>query len=437
MPLPNYRDRNDEKMNTKFYKTKLQAGALQYTIFISVVIALLVFAFISLTHVQKKLSIKACFFQEVISSVNQSFDYLAHHNIPYHEQTEMVLSTEENVATVVHKSHWGIFDIATVTSKKRKETFTKTALLGGYQQQKTGLYLQNINQPLVLVGNTRIEGKTYLPEQGVKRGTIAGHSYMGTKLIYGSIANSNEKLPKIENEIYIKMVRDKILLEENNIFIEFQENTRLINSFEKPTNIIRSNDIIELRFVELTGNIIIHSAIKIKVYPSAKLKDVILIAPQIEIVEKVNGNFQGFATKKLTVGSNCKLTYPTALVLTEKEKRTTQNNNEEVNQINIDKNTEIKGIIAFITKDNLENYKPQIVLEENTLITGEVYCNQNIELKGTVKGSVYTKGFIANQFGSVYKNHIYNGKILSNDLPLQYCGLSLKNAQQKVAKWLY
>ncbi|MCF6347006.1 MAG: hypothetical protein L3J20_01740 [Flavobacteriaceae bacterium] len=420
-----------------FYNIKLKAGALQYTIFISVVIALLVFAFIGLTYIQGKLRIKGLFFQEVVHAVNQSFDYLAVHKIPNNEQAVILASAENKIETTANKSHWGIFDITTITSTKGKETFTKTALLGGFQQQKTGLYLQNTNQPLVLVGNTRIEGNTYLPEQGVKRGTIAGHSYMGQQLIYGSISQSNDRLPKILNANYLKTIANEILSKESNVFIELEENTRLVNSFSEATKIISSNTSIDLRFVALTGNIVIHSTIKIKVYPSAKLKDVILIAPQIEILDKVSGNFQGLATKKITVGKKCELIYPTALVLIEKEKAIKQNNNEEINQIIIHKNTELKGIIAFITKDRTDNYKPQIVLEENTVITGEVYCNQNIELKGTVKGSIYTKGFIANQFGSVYKNHIYNGKILNSDLPQQYCGLSLKNTQQKVAKWLY
>ena len=426
-------------MKNRLYNAKLKAGALQYTIFISVVIALLVFAFIGLTYIQGKLRIKGLFFQEVIYNVNHGFEYPAQHKMPYNEQAAIVVSVENNAETTINKAHWGVFDVATITSTKGKETFTKTALLGGYQQQKTALYLQDLNQPLVLVGKTRIEGKTYLPEQGVKRGTIAGHSYMGNQLIYGNSNQSSDQLPKILNTNYLKMVTNEILSKEDNIFIELEENTRWVNSFLEPTKIISNNTLFDLRFVELTGNIVIHSSVKIKVYPSAKLKDVILIAPQIEIIDKVTGNFQGFAKKKIVVGKNCELGYPTALIITKKEKPQSipQNSTEDINQIIINKNTSVKGIIAFITQDKTDNYKPQIVLGENTVITGEVYCNQNIELKGMVKGSIYTKGFIANQFGSVYKNHIYNGKILSNDLPPQYCGLSLKNTQQKVAKWLY
>jgi len=421
-----------------FYK-KIKAGALQYTIFISVIIALLVFAFISLSFVQQKVRIKTTFFQEVVEATNQGFSYLAYHKIPYNQQALLPLQLDTRVKTTTNKTQWGLFDITSITSKKGKETFTKTALVGSSNLQRPALYLQDQNQPLVLVGITRIEGATYLPKQGVKRGTIAGHSYTGTQLIYGSITNSTAKPTQLQGLLSLRKFPSEIVSKEENIFISLEENTRLVNSFSKPTKIISSTNTITLQVVELIGNIVIHSDTKIKVHATASLKDVILIAPQIEILEKVSGNFQAFATKNITVHKNTNLSYPTALILLEKknQQQRVSNTNQENNQIHIQKNSTVKGIIAFITDNKIDNYKPQILLEENTIVTGEVYNNQNTELKGTVKGSIYTKQFIANEFGSVYKNHIYNGKILGNDLPQHYSGLSFKKTHSTIAKWLY
>lgn len=422
------------------YDLKLKAGALQYTIFVSVIIALLVFAFISLTYVQNKLWAKTSIFQEVVHNTNEGFNYLGQHKIPYNDQIKLPLIFQNNLETTIIKDHWGIFDIATSTSKRNNETFTKTALLGGYQQHKTSLYLQDINQPLVVVGKTRIEGRVYLPELGIKRGTIAGHSYTGKELIYGTVAQSDNNLPEIQNIKYFKMLYGGTLSKKDKEFIELEENTKLVNSFSEPTKIVYSHAPIALQFIELTGNIVIYSDLKIKIYPSAILKDIILIAPEIEIYDYTKGNFQVFAIKKITVGKNCELAYPSAIILTEGDKSITttiQYNIDENPQVVINKGSDIKGIVAFVRKDKAGNYKPQIIIDENAVVTGEVYCNKNIELKGTIKGSVYTKGFIANQFGSVYKNHIYNGKILGNDLPQQYCGLSFKDTKPKIAKWLY
>jgi len=420
-------------MNKKIINIKLKAGALQYTIFISVIIALLIFAFISLTYVQNKLRIKASLFQEVIHNTNNGFKYLAQREIPYNEETLLPIATES--ATKVLKRQWGLFDVATIHATRNKESFTKTALIAGHRQEKIALYLQDDNQPLFVVGDTKIEGKNYLPEQGAKRGSIAGHSYTGTQLIYGTIATSKSSLPEITNRNSLKNISDELLKREGNSFFDLEDNLRLVNSFDEPVQIFNSNSIIDLRFVELTGNIILNSRTKIRVHSSAMLADVILTAPEIEILDEVKGNFQAVATKQIKVGKKCNLNYPTGLVLLE-EKKNTSESTKELKQIRLNKNTTLKGIIVFISDDRKDNYNSQIIIEENATIYGEVYCNQNIELKGTVNGTVYTKGFVANQFGSVYKNHIYNGKILSSKLPEQYCGLQFKNAKLKTAKWL-
>ena len=424
----------------KIHNIKLKAGALQYTIFIAVVIALLVLAFISLTYTQQHFRLKTSNFLQVIRNTNLAVNYSSAAQIPFNEIVTVQLSDQLNDNTIILKKHWGIFDVVSTTSTIGKETFTNNALLGGFFKDRPSLYVQENNQPLVLVGNTRIEGKTLLSKQGVKRGTIAGNSYTGSQLIYGVIGFSKANLPVLKNKQYLKQFSAGEIQFENTVPLEIQENDVILNSFSKPTQLFYSNGSIDLREVELTGNIIIQSSSVIKVFPSAKLTDVILIAPKIEILDNVMGNFQGFATKEISVGKNCKLKYPTTLIVYEKKTNVVLNQsnpNENLYQIRIQSGSEIKGIVGFLSDDEVNNYKPQIIIEENTYITGEVYCSQNIELKGTVEGSVFTKGFVANQFGSIYQNHIYSGKILSTNFPKEYCGLIIEESTKKVAKWLY
>ncbi len=426
---------------TKSIYKKLKAGALQYTIFIAVVIALLIFAFISLTFTQQHFKAKASNYLQTIHHANLGVHHTLTEQIVYDKPVEVQLSEQSEATTTIEKKHWGIFDRLTTTASIKKETFIKNSLLGGFLTMRPALYLQNNNQPLVVVGDTRIEGKVFLPKQGAKRGTIAGNSYAGSQLIYGSTEISRTALPQVKNRKYIKQLTQGNLSSESAASLELVEHVTLINSFTNPTQLFYSSTAIDLRLVKLTGNISIRSSSKIRVYASAELTDVLLIAPKIEILDKVEGNFQAFATKNITLGKNCKLNYPSALVLYEKDKKVISNqpNNQdkEIDQIMIDSGSEIRGIVAYLSDNKMNTFKPQIVLEDDTYITGEVFCNQNIELKGTVKGSVYTKQFIANQFGSIYQNHIYNGKILSKNFPKQYCGLAFEKNSTKVVKWLY
>ncbi len=420
---------------------KLKAGALQYTIFVSVLILLLVSAFISLVYLQQKTRIKTAFFQETIHQSNMGFDYLAAHQIAYNQELNISFNSEFENSTVLSKKQWGFFDLVTSQSKIKNEFFEKIAIMSGHQSQKEALYLKDNNKPLVLVGNTEIRGQVAIPKQGVRRGNIAGNSYYGSQLIYGNTRLSNSQLPKIVNRNDIIQLANGNFLNDQMQSFNLEEGLKKVNSFNKPTQFFISTDAINLQFIELTGNIIIQSYTKIYVSKSAQLKDVILIAPQIEINNNVSGNFQAFATEQMVVGENCNLQYPTALCLVENNRSLSEvevTNQQLTNsQITIGSETVVKGAIVFLSGVAENNYKPQILLEENSTIVGEVYCDKNIELKGTVKGMVYTDAFVALQSGSVYINHIFNGRIIEPELPEQYCGLQFQKTQNNVVKWLY
>lgn len=411
---------------------KIKAGALQYVLVLSVIIAIVIFAFISVLFLQKKVQLKKAFYKETILNVAFGFNYLKSNNVANNSMHSFQFSDNLLEKTTLVKKQWGVLDYAIITSKIKNETFTKVGLLGFNNPKRSALYIQENNKPLAVVGNTKIIGNCYVPKQGVKRGNISGTSYNGDKLIYGASYVSKTALPAIKNKATIKNIFNKIYLNDSIRYFELEEGLQKVNSFTKATLVYSTNGFLELRNVHLTGNIIIQSNSAIKVQPSAVLKDVLLIAPTIEIASKVKGNFQSFATKKIIVKENCNLKYPSALVLFS-EKHT----KKDETQINVAKNSTITGSIVYYSEDKKRNYSPQIILAENTVVTGEVYCNKSTELLGTIYGSVYTNHFITKQLGSVYINHLYNAEINSKKLPKQFCGLSINTTTVKVAKWLY
>lgn len=417
---------------------KVGAGALQYTLFIAVLIVLLISSFLTLSFLQNQFKIKSNFQIQCIKNADLGFDYLSANEITYEQEKTIILSTDIGSQLVIKKAHWGIFDLVQVQSNVKNATFHKIGLIGGFQQEKPALYLKDNNNALVLVGNTEIQGTAYLPKNGVKAGNIAGHSYYGNQLIYGSIIQSDTKLPEIKNRIYVEQLSKGIIDLQDAIYIELYEGLKIINAFSKPTQIYKQQGIVNLHDIQLTGNIIIQSDTLIKIDKTALLSDVLLIAPNITVMDGVTGNFQAIASKNITIGSDCNLSYPSVFILNEKE---TENSGkikkDEIVQLLINSNTSIKGIVAFLSNNDTGSYLPQIIMDENSEVIGEVYCDKNFELKGEVSGSVYTNGFIAKQYGSIYQNHIYNGRILQGNLPQQYVGLPIENSIPKVSKWLY
>ncbi len=421
---------------------KLKAGALQLTLFIVVVIALLLASFLILVHTHKRFNIQTDFVIETIDNANKGINYSLNNPIKLNDTTLINLHDEDYKVLKVHRDFWGLFEKVTSTSSIKNKTIQKMALVGATQPKvnQTVLYVENNNKPLVLVGDTRIEGVAYLPKRGVKTGNIGGQSYYGSQLIYGQSKTAN-KFPAIFNETnqHIKTIFNQIIsLNNNQQPIELQPEKTYANSFLKPLQYVYNSSSITLSNVKLIGHIVVQSKTKIVVESSAMLKDVVLIAPEIEIKNNVKGTFQCFATKLINVGRSCNLNYPSALVLNEVKTVLQEPNLEQQNKISIDENSTIKGVVVYQGQPKTNNYKPQMVLEYNAEVVGEIYCNQNLELKGNVYGSVFTSNFIANQFGSVYQNHIYNATINVNELPQEYVGLTFNNTKRKgVLKWLY
>ncbi len=412
---------------------------MQFALLISVLVALLLSAFLLLTHVQSFFTIKT---QEVLQTsalTNQQI----FKSLPERITTkDTIVTTEGDKQQKIFTNYHGAWTKVFSQIETHHQKIKKTALIGStFDQKSPNLYLSNTNSPLVIVGDTRLEGNSYLPKQGVKAGNISGNYYQGSSLYYGRVIESEATLPKVDQQwiSYLERLSNGSLLnEEHSISLKKE----LKHTFYKQGQNISSPSTIILGDEDIAGNITIQSAIQIIVHSTAKLEGVILIAPNIIIKDNVKGNLQAIATKKITVGKGCYLSYPSALILFDQNKikntteGTTSQNKEP--DFTISKNTLIEGSVVYLKKqkDTQNRIKTHLKTELGTEIIGEVYCEGNIDFQGIVRGSVYTRQFIANQSGSIYLNHVYNGKILNNPIP-NYAGLPFINSKNSVAKWLY
>jgi len=405
-----------------FLFKKIKASALQMVLVVAVIIVILLFAFISLMYYQKKVAIKHSNFSESIYENHQVFNYLKKANIPY----GLIDSLDVFSNVTITKKQWGFFELISVKTKKNRELFEQIALIGESNTDKKALYLKNNNQQLFLVGNTKITGDAVLPRLGVNTGNIAGVSYNKKKLIYGKIEQSETKLPSLKNK---EKVLSFLTSYRNDSLERFdlEEGVIAHRSFIKKTLTHKRNGVVNIVNSSLIGNIIIESDTLIRVHASSKLQDVILIAPKIEILNNFKGNVQIFATEKILIGKNSQLAYPSSLLLLDDKAKGT---------IHISKSSIIKGVISYLSNSKTANYTSQILADNESIIFGEVYCQGNFELRGSVNGAVYTNNFIVNQSGGTYINHIFNGVINSEKLSKEYAGLIFSNSSKSVAKWL-
>ncbi|HET8885628.1 MAG TPA: hypothetical protein VFM70_04655 [Salinimicrobium sp.] len=420
---------------------KIKAGALQLTIFIVVMIALLLTGFLIFIHTQKHYKIQSGFLFETIESADKGIYHSLNHWIPIEDSVQLEQLSQSYRSVLIHRDFWGVHEKIISVSKIKKHTFKKAALIGSAQpDNQIALFVEDNNKPLVLVGETLIKGNVVLPRQGVRPGNISGNSYYNDRLIYGSVATSGA-MPQIPDQLLsgIKTMGTKVDGINQKQFLDISKVKQFKNSFLEPLNVVFSKEDIILEHIKMTGHILIQSENKITVSATAKLQDVVLIAPEIEIQDHVTGTFQTIAKDKITVGENTVLNYPSAIILYSEKDSDHSEGSQFVagDKILMKKNSTVKGIVAYLGKYDPNNYQPQVLLEEGATIRGELFCNGNIELKGEVYGAVYTSNFVAHQFGSIYQNHLYNATITNENFPTEYVGLILQDAKKDVLKWLY
>ncbi len=404
---------------------------MQFAIMVSTVIALLLLFFLTLTHFHSVFKTQHTFFLLSIDETNRSII----------ETGKNITSEKVNqplpIHTLVHKNNWGAFEMVESTTVFKNSSYSKKAMLGTKPEQPfSGLYLSDTRLPLVLTGNSKIEGIVYVSDRGIKSGSISGNHFTGTMPAPGEIKSSTGKLPHYDPlwKSYHKQMLEYIPIHSD---IVESPGVEIINSFFEETTYVymREKLVISEKY---TGYIILKSETEIVISKHANLTDVLVVAPKITIESGFKGNAYFLASDQIIVEDQVYLDYPSSLILYDDKTIEESNTPPHIIPIQISENTQVKGVVIYLT-DKAQEYhtKTNLSIEPTAIIKGEIYCEGNIELYGTVKGTVYAHRFVTNKFGSVYINHLFDGKILGNYLSEKYCGIPFENSKNKVVKWLY
>ncbi len=423
------------------WSAKITAGALQFVLFIGAVIALLLLSFVTLAHTNNLFGKKTALLVRTVKKADLGLEYALKNEISKNDSTRINLAMDDGIDLTATRSYWGAFEKYSITAQSKKNKFTKIVLAGtSTTEQRPALYLQDNQRPMIIVGKAQITGDALLPKQGIRPGNIAGNSFYGRSLVQGRQQQSAEQLPKFTTG-YTTHLQSIFTRVTSNSFesIPFSRGMQVNNSFKSPVKLLQG-DVVQLSGVSLTGHIIVMATRRIVVDRSANLKDLLLVAPEIHIKDGVVGTFQAIASKNIDVGKRCELYYPSALVVINKSKATNVRPTVQKPELRIGSRSMVQGVVLYMESNaDRPAFHPQIKIEENASVYGDVYCERNLEHKGNVFGSIFTYGFIALENGSIYQNHLYNGTVDSAGLPDKYAGLPLVGTQNRKtsAKWLY
>lgn len=419
--------------------SKIKAGALQFVLFIGTIIVLLLFAFILINQshslFDKQTDLMVGLVQASDNALIESFSTILQED----NSVDLTANPDLGIRSKVVMEYWGLLEKRNSISKKGKLQFEKSAFVGYRNPDIPALYLRDDNRPMVIVGDAKISGDAYLPERGIKIGNIQGYGYARSQLVYGNIRQSEAQLPELCSKVdqQLKLIAGSMYRPKGNS-VNLKQGLLIKNSFKEETIVVQGSNYLDLDRVTLIGNVVVWAMDKIHVRATTQLRDVILAAPKIEIEQGTRGTFQAIASERIVVGKGCQLEYPTLLAVHEKNGSDQTINTQRDPVIAIESGSSIAGAIIYSNKGKSKGLPKYIGIDREATITGEVYCDQALELKGSIYGSVTTGSFISFENGNTYLNHLFNGTINSELLPNEYCGLVYDcETANGIAKWLY
>lgn len=422
----------------------LKASSLFYAIAISILFALISSSLILFSHFNRIEFGYNLQMQRIQLNAVSGINFLLSKQdvIKLNEKKVIDLFAENEDEVFLERKSWGAFEIAISRAVWKKDSITQIAQVGyGIPKGKQfSIYLADNDKPLSLCGFTKIKGLCYLPKAGVERAYIEGQSFSGEKLIDGEIKKSEKKLPPINEELVKSLALLCSIADARNttsdsiIYMEdINKNENVKNSFEKRSIYIYSKNKINLRGNAYEGNIIIVSDKEIKIASDAQLHDIIVMAPKIEIEEKFTGNIQAYARDTLVVKKRCQLNYPSVIGVIRKE--------HSFNNIllKVEEGASLDGLM-FGYQENIGVEKQLLIqIEKDAKITGQIYSNGSVDLKGSIYGSVVCDKFMLGTPSSVYENHLLNATIDNTKLSANFVSSSLleQSENKKLVKWLY
>ena len=396
---------------------KIQASAIYYALFLSVIFALILGGFILLSGFNQNFASQMDV-EEIL--IDNSHSGMAYAQVYFNELENNKPSTirlyDKGIDSVsILKKNWGAFTILQSTAIHRNRAQSKIAMFGSaISPNQTNLYLTENGRPISLCGDARIEGKCYLPKAGLKRAYINGQNYTGGKLIYGTTQPAKRQLPTLQTGFIDELVQT------NGDINQWDENQdSIIVSFSDNGIHFLSDHYINIQNMVIKGQVIIEAKDSVFIGRNAIIENAVIKSKVIYIEAGFIGTAQLFASEHIILEEDVTFKYPSVLCLIEEDFPT-----DKSSGINIGTGGQVLGTVLLFSKSPNFRKPLQLTVESEAEIDGLAYCAGKTQLKGVINGSLFSEKLFLKTGSSAYENHLLNGKIL-DQLPSEFVTANL------------
>lgn len=385
-------------------KQKIKASSLSYSIFLILLLGFFLMTLVMIKSYNHIFYLKKQRMADLISNTNSVVNIGLKNNFTKEKKGEI-----NNVFFSLKKQKWGLLDVLLYKVYKGKDTIKESLFIGNSKQDKNTLFLKENSKKINIGGISHIEGVINIPFEDL--------NYFNQNGSFSDIVDKSEIRKPMR---YFPEIQNKHFLEDE---FEYQNRNSLTgkNSFFNKT-IVLLNETGILNSNDLQGNYLLTSSKKrVLVKKNNKFKNVIIKAEIVEIEDGFKGAIQIFASKKIIIGNEVVLKYPSIVHL--------KNESHPVSDIVIGNKTKILGAIVSIS--NKSNNKLKI--GKDCSIAGELLCNKGgVEFKGNMHGVIYADHFFLDLEGANYENTLFNVGLFK--LPQNFAKINLFSKTKKV-KW--
>jgi hypothetical protein len=399
-----------------------------------VVIALLCAAMILLAYYSRLSFLQQHIDLTLRDNALSGIQYVMAHRqaLPFNEAKERDLFGEGTDTVTVLRKPWGVFEIAVAQAQRGRHRASRTAILGAVPDSvgNSAFYTPDNGAPVYLAGKAKLVGTVYASDRKFSSGYVDGKGYSRSRFVDGTVRKSKPVM-LLPDTTLLHEIR-KLLRQQSGVYrLKISDRLPAGNAvpYDTPeTPYYYSQQVIDLDD-SVQGQVILHSAFRIRVTAHAVLNGVILIAPDIDIDKGFRGTVQCFAERTITVGPESELRYPSALVLLGGERDST---------IVVQRDARVSGVVVIPGYDQTIGSRGVFRVEEKAFFHGMAYVNGATDIQGTVWGHIMTRTTQARVKESVYGNTILDGEINGrNRSPYMPATLLWGNTKQPViTQWL-
>src|SRR5690606_19316337 len=119
---------------------------------------------------------------------------------------------------------------------------------------------------------------------------------------------------------------------------------------------------------------------------------------EVKLADEFEGQLNIVASDTVLLKEGVKLLYPSSVTMISR--------NQRLPYCLIAEKTRLYGTILCFAQDIARSNKLALEIRKEGLVKGLVYCEDNLELGGTVEGSVICNRFLLATPSGIYENHV-------------------------------